>query len=229
MEDASAIPALESALRREQSARMQTQPPSSDYPTPRICMTRYLRVVRQRRWATFPDIEWIAPGETQADALLDLQTKDNRLSVFRVDNDIDIQRVVIALAATRDHVANLDYAIFDDDELIARGIDITRTVGETPDQTANTLHHDIHNPDGATNRVPSKNHRLRSSHSNTPQRHSNDAERRPAIRRFATRRNQTKRLDSNKLIGDIPFARLSQNLGLPRERGDGKRGKHRDV
>ena len=108
-------------------------------------MTRYLRVVRQRRWATFPDIEWIAPGETQGDALLDLQTRDNRLSVFRVDNDNDIQRVVIALAATRDHVANLDYAIFDDDELVAQGIDITQTVGETPDQTANILHHDIQN------------------------------------------------------------------------------------
>lgn len=108
-------------------------------------MTRYLRVVRQRRWATFPDIDWIAPGETQADALLDLQTRNNRLSVFRIDNDNDIQRVVVALAATRDHIANLDYAIFDDDELIAQGIDITQTVGETPDKTANILHCDIHN------------------------------------------------------------------------------------
>lgn len=108
-------------------------------------MTQYLRLVRQRRWATFPDIEWIAPEETQADALLDLQTRNNRLSVFRVDSDNDIQRVVVALAASRDHVANIDYAIFDDDELIVQGIDITQTVGETPDKTANMLHHDIHN------------------------------------------------------------------------------------
>ena len=108
-------------------------------------MTRYLRVVRQRRWATFPDIDWIAPGETQADALVDLQTRDNRLSVFRADNDQDIQRVIVALAATRDNVANLDYAIFDDDELVAQGIEITQSLGQTPDETANTLHHDIHN------------------------------------------------------------------------------------
>ena len=108
-------------------------------------MTQYLRLVRQRRWATFPDIEWIAPEETQADALLDLQTRNNRLSVFRVDSDNDIQRVVVALAASRDHVANIDYAVFDDDELIAQGIGITQTVGETPDKTANMLHHDIHN------------------------------------------------------------------------------------
>ena len=108
-------------------------------------MTRYLRVVRQRRWATFPDIDWIAPGETQADALLDLQTRGNRLSVFRVDEDQDIQRIVVALAATRDHISNLDYVIFDDDDLVAQGVQITQTFGETPDETANTLHHDINN------------------------------------------------------------------------------------
>ena len=106
-------------------------------------MTRYLRLVRQRRWAVFPEIEWLEPGELQADAMLDLQSSGNRLSVYRVDSDADVERVVVALAANRDHVANLDYAVFDDDELLEQGVAVTQLQGETPDDTANMLHHDV--------------------------------------------------------------------------------------
>ena len=102
-------------------------------------MTRHLRVVRQRRWAVFPDIAWLTPRELQADAMLDLQTRGNHLSVYRVDSQAEVERVVAALAANRDHVANLDYAIFDDDELLEQPIEITQSPGET----ANVLHHDI--------------------------------------------------------------------------------------
>ncbi len=106
-------------------------------------MTRYLQVVRQRRWAVFPDIAWLTPGELQADAMLDLQTRGNRLSAYRVDSQAVVERVVAALAANRDHVANLDYAIFDDDELLEQPIEITQSPGETPDETANVLHNHI--------------------------------------------------------------------------------------
>ena len=83
------------------------------------------------------------PDEIQADALGDLQTKNNALSVYRVDNDSDTKRVVVALAANRDAPANLDYAVFDGDDLPTIGVKLNRQEGATPDVEANKLHYDV--------------------------------------------------------------------------------------
>ena len=57
--------------------------------------------------------EW-GDGDIQSDALLDLRTQDNALSVFRVDEGAGIGRIVTALAATRENLSHLDYVVFDD-------------------------------------------------------------------------------------------------------------------
>ena len=75
-------------------------------------MATFLRMTRQGRWLKYPDLEWLQPDELQSDALLDLQTKDNRLSVYRAEGEEEAKQVVIALAANRESLSNLDYAIF---------------------------------------------------------------------------------------------------------------------
>ena len=49
-------------------------------------------MTRQGRWL---DLEWLPKGELQSDALLDLKTEDNKLSVYKVDGVEDTERVVI--------------------------------------------------------------------------------------------------------------------------------------
>ena len=90
-------------------------------------------------------MDWLPENEIQSDALGDLQTRANKLSVFRIETEDDTERVAIALAANRDNLANLDYAIFEDTTLVPAGISILQQEGETPDPEANKLHYDLTN------------------------------------------------------------------------------------
>lgn len=105
-------------------------------------MTRYLRSIRRSRWAP-PD--WLDPnqGDLPADALADLHTYRNALSVWVADSPEDTDRIIIALAATRDDVQHVDFAVFDDATLADAGIVIESRSGETPDDEVNRLHCNI--------------------------------------------------------------------------------------
>jgi hypothetical protein len=103
---------------------------------------RFLRLIRQARWIS---PEWLPVGELQGDALLDLQTKDNALSVWEVRSDADEERVAVALAASRDNVDVLDYAVFDDSEFPSIGITLGKQDGATPDMAVNQLHYELDN------------------------------------------------------------------------------------
>ena len=108
-------------------------------------MTAFLRSIRQGRWARHPDVDWLQPGELQGDVLTDLQTTGGVLSVFAVDGGVDWQDVVMALAARRDTVSNLDYVIFDDDGFAASEIEAVQADGDTPVVEVNRVHHHIIN------------------------------------------------------------------------------------
>ena len=104
-----------------------------------------MRVVRQPRWHKNPELDWLPDGDLQADALGELQTGGNALSVYRVENETGRERVIVALAANRDNLANLDYAIFDDAGLASIGVAINQPDGQTPDLGVNRLHYDLAN------------------------------------------------------------------------------------
>lgn len=108
-------------------------------------MRQFLRVTNRGRWYKYPDVTWLAAGELQGDALSDIRTQDGRLSVYKVANDADRQRVAVALAATRKEFANVDYAVFGDSGLDELGITVQQTEGETPDETVNGLHYELGN------------------------------------------------------------------------------------
>ena len=108
-------------------------------------MSSFLRLIRGGRWLKFPDVDWLQDGELQGDAFSDLQTSGGKLSIFKVDDETDKQRVVIALAANRDDVDVLDYAVFEDSNLASQGIVPDIQEGETPDKEANQLHYELRN------------------------------------------------------------------------------------
>ena len=104
-----------------------------------------MRVVRQPLWYKYPELDWLPDGGPQGDALGDLQTGGNALSVYRVENETGRERVIVALPANRDNLANLDYAVFDDAGLASIGVAINQEDGQTPDLGVNRLHYDLAN------------------------------------------------------------------------------------
>ena len=106
-------------------------------------MPSFLRIIQRGRWARYPTIPWLSPGEIKADALRDLQTRQDALSIYRADDEADANKICVAIAATRENLGHVDYAVFDGTELLSIGIEPAQTAGETPDPEVNRLHCDL--------------------------------------------------------------------------------------
>ncbi len=102
-------------------------------------MPLLLRTIRKPRWY---EVAWLEEGKAQADALRDLVTTENKLSVWHVEDDkSNLYQVVAAIAATRDHASNFDYALFDQTLLTRIRARIENTVGHTFHKEANACWH----------------------------------------------------------------------------------------
>jgi hypothetical protein len=90
-----------------------------------------------RRWLTqrfqFP-----------ADALGEFRTKDNTLSVYRLDADrANAPRILAAIGSRAQEIVHTDCLIFSDDLVSRIGINVQKTDGQTPDRVANQWHFDL--------------------------------------------------------------------------------------
>lgn len=106
-------------------------------------MPFFLRRIQKGRW--FKQ-EWLQADEVPGDALNDLATNGNRLSVYYVEDVSDetiLKRIYAAIAATRDYPDNLDYALIDARDLDKLGLRTEVEIGLTPDDEVNLLHRDI--------------------------------------------------------------------------------------
>lgn len=85
------------------------------------------------------------PGELPADALPDLKTLENALSVYFLDDggEVSAERVIGALAAKRDHVANVTFITFDVGLLQELGLETNEALGQTLDAGVNACHRDL--------------------------------------------------------------------------------------
>ena len=94
------------------------------------------------RKAAFHPINGIPTGDVQADALSDLRTTGNALSVWLIDDDrANLDRIVAALGAGRMELAKLDYALMDHVVLDDLRIQATPKHGLSIDAGANSLWH----------------------------------------------------------------------------------------
>lgn len=105
-------------------------------------MTTIFRKLRQKRhWDSKP---WLGTGDSQSDAAKCLMTDDNRLSVFILENsNVQMERVVAALALTRDNLEHVDLAIAPEEVLEVCGIRHAKVPAKTPDSEVNDWHLDL--------------------------------------------------------------------------------------
>lgn len=103
-----------------------------------------LRQIRKAKWYRHSNVLWLVEGELQADALADLKTSNNTLSVWLIHDDgSNLEQVVTALAATRQNTANLDYALLDLAWVSQLDIRSNPVAGDTPDPGVNGWHLDL--------------------------------------------------------------------------------------
>lgn len=104
-------------------------------------MPLILRSIRQSRWYKIERLPWLAQGDMQADPLGDLTTTNNELSVWVIaDDKANLNRIIAAVAATRDQVQNLDYLLVNQHLLTDINIKSKKVKGTTPDEKANSWH-----------------------------------------------------------------------------------------
>jgi hypothetical protein len=105
----------------------------------------YLRKIRKAKWYKSELLPWLSPNDLQADALVDLSTKSNELSVYLVDQDkADLNQVVVALALTCDNLSNVDFALIKEEDLEPLQIKVRQSQGNTPDELVNSRHYDLY-------------------------------------------------------------------------------------
>lgn len=107
-------------------------------------MPLLLRKIRKSKWYKNDSVPWLGEEEIQADALGDLVTSSNTLSVWLVEDDkSNLEQVIAALASSCDNLSNLDYALLNVDLLLNVGIKIESKEGLTPYSRANQWHRDL--------------------------------------------------------------------------------------
>ena len=104
-------------------------------------MACFLRTIRKNRWlVSRPD--WLPEGDIPADPLSDLSAAENALSVWYVsDSSENLERVVAALASTRDKIDKLDYVLIEQETIHRLGIIALQSEGKSPDDHANRNWH----------------------------------------------------------------------------------------
>ncbi|PJF39618.1 MAG: hypothetical protein CUN54_08230, partial [Phototrophicales bacterium] len=87
----------------------------------------------------------LKPGELPADVFLDLQTDNNKLSVWHLENENSehFERLIAALAANQDYPSYIDYALIEAQMLKQIDIRYEQTPGDTADDEVNTWHYDL--------------------------------------------------------------------------------------
>ncbi len=101
-----------------------------------------LRIIRKSKWYKAADAVESAPSDFPADPLADLNTKENKLSVWYVHEDkSNLERIAAAIGATRDFLVPLDYALFDYDLASNVKIELSSSDGSTHDKHVNVAWH----------------------------------------------------------------------------------------
>lgn len=105
-------------------------------------MPLLLRKTPRSKWYKNPHVPWLPEGELQADALGSLQTKDNKLSLWYIEDDnSNLDQVLTALATTFDGPSNIDIALIDSQIVLDNGFKIETTKGATKIEDANKYWH----------------------------------------------------------------------------------------
>jgi hypothetical protein len=107
-------------------------------------MSKFLRQVQHKtNWDPQGEFSsYIPPGQAPADALEDLVTDDNALSIWEVDDlGTNLERILAAMASRRQNLQKMDYLIVNSEHVYALGLAMEQKPGETHDDDANKRWH----------------------------------------------------------------------------------------
>jgi len=103
-----------------------------------------LREIRRAKWYKNAGVKWLGDDELQADALGDIRTSDNSLSVWEIADDrTNLDAIIAAIAAGRDTAANFDFALFTATAVLETNIKIIEEPGKTFDEGVNGFHREL--------------------------------------------------------------------------------------
>lgn len=99
-----------------------------------------LRKISRPKWISQ---NWMIAGDVPADALVDLRTTKNELSVWRLEADAtNLNTIIAALASNKTaSVDKFDYVVISEDALDALPIQCVQTTGDSPHADANAKWH----------------------------------------------------------------------------------------
>jgi hypothetical protein len=108
-------------------------------------MPLFLRVISSlNSWDTEKDPPQLSIDDVSADMVTDLRTTNNNLSVFQIENEgTNVDRIITALAATRQHLQPSFFLVFDSTLLDRLKIEVEKTRGGTPDDFVNDFHRNL--------------------------------------------------------------------------------------
>ena len=86
--------------------------------------------------------KYLPPGHAPADALLDLRTRGNALSVWQIDDqESNLERVLAAMVSTGEHLQTTSYLIVDMQHITQLRFSLIKSTGDTHDAEANDKWH----------------------------------------------------------------------------------------
>jgi hypothetical protein len=104
-------------------------------------MSYLVRKINKAKWYQI-DIEH--DDNVSADAITNcLKTTKNTLSVWKVENEEDLDQAVLALVANQDYLDTIDIVILEETSLLEYNLNIVASPGETPVESLINAHRDI--------------------------------------------------------------------------------------
>jgi len=107
-------------------------------------MAKLLRKVQYKpNWDPEGEFSKYLPnGLAPADALWDLKTKGNALSLWQIDDqESNLERVLAAMVSTADHLQTIDYLVIDMQHVVELRLSIIQSAGDTYDAKVNDNWH----------------------------------------------------------------------------------------
>ena len=100
-----------------------------------------IRKINKAKWF---QIDIMKDNDVAADAITNcLKTTRNTLSVWNIENEDDIEKAVLAIASSLEHIETIDIVILNTDALLAFGIHIITSSGITPIESLKEIHRDL--------------------------------------------------------------------------------------
>ena len=100
-----------------------------------------IRKINKAKWF---QVDIINDSDVSADAITNcLTTSRNKLSVWNIENEDDIEQAVLAIASSLEHIETIDVIILNTDILREYDINIITSTGNTPIESLKEIHRDL--------------------------------------------------------------------------------------